>query len=293
MHYVAAREPGPPEVLALAETATPAPKPGEVLIEVAYAGVNRPDCIQRAGQLSAAARRVADHRARSRRHRRRAGRGRHRLAGRRSGLRADARAAATPSIARRRRRGACPIRTGCPRSRRRACRRTISPSGTTCSTASICRPGETVLIHGGSGGIGLAAIQLAHAIGARAITTVGSDDKAAFCKTIGADHAINYREQDFAVEVAAITGQARRRRHPRHRRRRLHREEPEMPGAGRPDGDHRVPAGQPRHRRLAPHHDEAADRHRLDLAREPGGEESRAGAARCATKSGRCSPRAS
>ncbi|HEX3137971.1 MAG TPA: alcohol dehydrogenase catalytic domain-containing protein, partial [Casimicrobiaceae bacterium] len=49
MHYVAAREPGPPEVLALAETATPAPKPGEVLIAVAYAGVNRPDCIQRAG----------------------------------------------------------------------------------------------------------------------------------------------------------------------------------------------------------------------------------------------------
>jgi NADPH2:quinone reductase len=49
MRYVAAREPGPPEVLALAETTVPAPKAGEVLIEVAYAGVNRPDCIQRAG----------------------------------------------------------------------------------------------------------------------------------------------------------------------------------------------------------------------------------------------------
>src|SRR6476659_7296669 len=49
MHYVVAREPGAPEVLALDETATPAPKPGEVLIEVDYAGVNRPDCIQRAG----------------------------------------------------------------------------------------------------------------------------------------------------------------------------------------------------------------------------------------------------
>ena len=49
MHYVIAREPGPPEVLVLSETATPAPKTGEVLIEVAYAGVNRPDCIQRAG----------------------------------------------------------------------------------------------------------------------------------------------------------------------------------------------------------------------------------------------------
>jgi putative PIG3 family NAD(P)H quinone oxidoreductase len=67
------------------------------------------------------------------------------------------------------------------------------------------KPGETVLVHGGSGGIGLAAIQLAHAIGAATITTVGSDDKAAFCKTMGADHAINYRQQDFAVEVAALT----------------------------------------------------------------------------------------
>src|SRR5437763_990333 len=49
MRYIAAREPGPPEVLVLEHTATPAPKAGEVLIEVAYAGVNRPDCIQRAG----------------------------------------------------------------------------------------------------------------------------------------------------------------------------------------------------------------------------------------------------
>src|SRR5438045_5653395 len=49
MRYVAALEPGLPDVLMLEQTATPAPKAGEVLIEVAYAGVNRPDCIQRAG----------------------------------------------------------------------------------------------------------------------------------------------------------------------------------------------------------------------------------------------------
>ena len=49
MRYVAAREPGPPDVLALANAPIPAPKHGEVLIKVAYAGVNRPDCIQRAG----------------------------------------------------------------------------------------------------------------------------------------------------------------------------------------------------------------------------------------------------
>ena len=49
MRYVVAREAGPPDVLMLDQMATPAPKSGEVLIEVAYAGVNRPDCIQRAG----------------------------------------------------------------------------------------------------------------------------------------------------------------------------------------------------------------------------------------------------
>src|SRR5438309_11391591 len=49
MRYAAAREPGPPEVLTIAETQVPAPRRGEVLIRVAYAGVNRPDCLQRAG----------------------------------------------------------------------------------------------------------------------------------------------------------------------------------------------------------------------------------------------------
>ena len=67
------------------------------------------------------------------------------------------------------------------------------------------RPAKRCSIHGGSGGIGLAAIQLAHSLRRDTITTVGSAEKAAFCKTIGADHAINYREQDFAVEVAALT----------------------------------------------------------------------------------------
>jgi NADPH:quinone reductase len=66
--------------------------------------------------------------------------------------------------------------------------------------------GEIALIHGGSGGIGLSAIQLAKRSGATVITTVGSAEKAAFCRDIGADHALNYREQDFVDEVARITG---------------------------------------------------------------------------------------
>src|SRR5262249_3070058 len=64
------------------------------------------------------------------------------------------------------------------------------------------KAGETALFHGGSSGIGLTAIQLAKRFGATVITTVGSADKAAYCLDIGADHAINYREQDFVAEVA-------------------------------------------------------------------------------------------
>ncbi len=67
------------------------------------------------------------------------------------------------------------------------------------------QPGETLLIQGGSSGIGVAAIQLAKAFGAHVIVTAGSDDKCAACLALGADHAINYREQDFAEEVARIT----------------------------------------------------------------------------------------
>jgi NADPH:quinone reductase-like Zn-dependent oxidoreductase len=67
------------------------------------------------------------------------------------------------------------------------------------------KSGETLLVHGGSSGIGLTAIQLAKAFGASVITTVGSAEKAQACRAAGADHALNYREQDFVAEVAAIT----------------------------------------------------------------------------------------
>ena len=66
--------------------------------------------------------------------------------------------------------------------------------------------GETLLVQGGSSGIGVTAIQLAKALGARVIVTAGSDEKCAACVAIGADHAINYRTQDFAAEVKRLTG---------------------------------------------------------------------------------------
>jgi putative PIG3 family NAD(P)H quinone oxidoreductase len=204
MQYVAAREPGPPEVLALAEAATPAPKPGEVLIAVAYAGVNRPDCIQRAGNypppadaspiigLEVAGTVVA-------------------LGENVSAWRlGDQVCALTPG-------GGYAEYCAAPAAWCLPYPEGLSPL----EAASLpenyftvwnnlfdrvhLKAGETVLIHGGSGGIGLAAIQLAHAFGATTITTVGSEDKAAFCRTMGADHAVNYRQQDFAAEVATIT----------------------------------------------------------------------------------------
>ena len=129
--------------------------------------------------------------------------------------------------------------------------------------------GETLLVHGGTSGIGLATIQLAKAFGATVITTAGSAEKVAFCRDIGADHAIDYRTQDFEAEVARITG-----------KRGVDvildmvggdyvAEEPQMPGARGPAGADRLPEGQPHRGRLEPHHAAPAHGHRLDASREP------------------------
>jgi len=68
------------------------------------------------------------------------------------------------------------------------------------------KQGETLLVHGGSSGIGTMAIQLAKAFGAKVIVTVGAADKAEACLKLGADSAINYKTQDFVAEVKAATG---------------------------------------------------------------------------------------
>ena len=68
------------------------------------------------------------------------------------------------------------------------------------------QPGETLLVQGGSSGIGVTAIQLAKALGSQVIVTAGSDEKCAACLALGADHAINYRTQDFSAETKRITG---------------------------------------------------------------------------------------
>ena len=205
MRFIATREPGPPEVLALAEGPVPAAKPGEVLIAVSYAGVNRPDCLQRAGSYPPPP---------------------------------DASPIIGLEVA-----GtivACGDKVSAWKVGDHVC--ALTPGGgyaEYCTTpADFCLPipqhlteleaaslpenyftvwnnvfdrgglkaGETALIHGGSSGIGLTAIQLVKRFGATAITTVGSAEKAEFCARIGADHVINYHEQDFVAEVARITG---------------------------------------------------------------------------------------
>ena len=70
---------------------------------------------------------------------------------------------------------------------------------------AMLRPGETVLVHAGAGGVGSAAIQLAKAAGARVVATAGGADKAELCRTLGADHVVDYRSEDFVDVVNDVT----------------------------------------------------------------------------------------
>jgi len=72
--------------------------------------------------------------------------------------------------------------------------------------AAALQPRETLLVHGGAGGIGTTAIQLGKAVGARVIATAGSPEKAARCRELGADEAIDYRAEDFVARVDQMTG---------------------------------------------------------------------------------------
>jgi NADPH2:quinone reductase len=67
------------------------------------------------------------------------------------------------------------------------------------------RAGESFLVHGGTSGIGTTAIQMTRAFGARVFATAGSDDKCAACERLGAEHAVNYKVQDFSAALTAIT----------------------------------------------------------------------------------------
>jgi putative PIG3 family NAD(P)H quinone oxidoreductase len=196
--------PGGPEVLKIATAPQPVPGEGEVLIKVHAAGVNRPDIAQRAGQyppppgaspilgLEVAGKIAA------------CGPGvvRWRVG--------DPVCALTPGggyaefcVAPE---GQClPIPQGLSYVEAAALPETFFTVWSNVFERGRLLEGETFLVHGGSSGIGVTAIQLARAFGARVLCTVGSERKAEVCRSLGAEAAINYRKQDFVAEVKRAT----------------------------------------------------------------------------------------
>src|SRR3954463_1992365 len=204
MTVVAISKPGGPEVLLPETRGLPAPGPGEILIKVHAAGVNRPDVAQRSGSyppppgasdlpgLEVAGEVVALGE----------GVGRHKVGDRVMSLVAgggyaqyciaqDAQAMAVPPALSINEAGALP--------------ETLMTVWHNVFERGALQAGETLLIHGGSSGIGTMAIQLAKAFGARVVVTVGSQDKANACVKLGADVAINYKTQDFVAETRKAT----------------------------------------------------------------------------------------
>jgi len=206
MTVVAISKPGGPEVLVPETRAVPVPKAGEILIKVAAAGVNRPDVAQRSGSyppppgasdlpgLEISGEVVA------------LGEGaKHQLGDKVMSLVAgggyaqyciaqDAQAMTVPPALSMQEAGAIP--------------ETLMTVWHNVFERGGLKAGETLLIHGGSSGIGTMAIQLAKAFGAKVIVTVGAQDKADACLKLGADHAINYRSEDFVDAVKKLTGGA-------------------------------------------------------------------------------------
>lgn len=207
MRCIEISAPGGPEVLVPATRAMPQPKPGEVLIQVAAAGVNRPDVVQRKGLyppppgasdipgLEIAGTVVA------------LGEGVSApalgakvcalVSG--GGYAEYATAAAVCCLP-------VPARLSLPEAA--AIPETFFTVWHNVFERGALRPGETLLVHGGSSGIGTTAIQLAKAFGAFVIATAGNAEKCEACVALGADIAINYRTHDFAEVIkTAAPGQ--------------------------------------------------------------------------------------
>ncbi|WP_342726178.1 NAD(P)H-quinone oxidoreductase [Bradyrhizobium sp. B097] len=204
MTVVAISKPGGPEVLVPETRALPVPGPGEILVKVAAAGVNRPDVAQRSGSyppppgasdlpgLEIAGEVVA------------LGEGaKHKVGDKVMSLVAgggyaqyciaqDAQAMTVPPQLTMQEAGAIP--------------ETLMTVWHNVFERGALQAGETLLIHGGSSGIGTMAIQLAKAFGAKVIVTVGSQDKADACLKLGADYAVNYKTEDFVEAVKKATG---------------------------------------------------------------------------------------
>ncbi|MDT8991164.1 NAD(P)H-quinone oxidoreductase [Curvibacter sp. APW13] len=199
---------GSPDVLRLVDRPVPEPGVGEVLIRVAASGVNRPDVLQRKGAYPAPA-------------------GASDLPGLEVAgelVDGDAAAMAQAGLVRGQRVvalvagggyaqycvapvGQClPAPAGWSDAEAASLPETVFTVWSNVFDRGRLRAGETLLIQGGSSGIGVTAIQMAKAAGATVIVTAGSQAKCDACRALGADHAINYRSQDFVAEVQRITG---------------------------------------------------------------------------------------
>jgi len=204
MTAIAIVKPGGPEVLVAQEIARPEPGQGEILIRVEAAGVNRPDTIQRMGfyapppgapdtpGLEVAGEVVAT------------GPG---VTAWKTGDRVCALVGgggyAAYCVAHESH--ALPIPKGFSAIEAAALPETFFTVWTNVFERAALKGGETLLIHGGSSGIGTTAIQLGRMFGARVFATAGSAEKCAACASLGAEAAINYREQDFVAETKALT----------------------------------------------------------------------------------------
>ncbi|HXG78152.1 MAG TPA: NAD(P)H-quinone oxidoreductase [Methyloceanibacter sp.] len=205
MTVIEAREAGGPEVLAPGTRPVPKPGPGEILIEVAGAGVNRPDVLQRQGLypppkgasdllgLEVAGTVVA----------RGPGAGRYKEGDRVCALvngGGYAEYALAPEAT------TLPIPGSLSFEEAAALPETVFTVWNNVFERGRLESGEWLLVHGGAGGIGTTAIQMAAALGARVIATVGSAAKERDCEALGAVRAINYRQEDFVEAVRETTG---------------------------------------------------------------------------------------
>lgn len=204
MTAIAIREPGGPEVLMLETRAVPEPGPGEILVRVMAAGVNRPDVMQRLGQYPPPpgapdipgleiAGVVAARGENATRH----AMGAAVCALVPGGGYAEYALAAEEN--------ALPVPAGLGMVEAAAIPETFFTVWTNVFDRARLAAGEWLLVHGGSSGIGTTAIQLAKAFGARVIATAGSDAKCKDCLELGAEAAVNYRTTDFVTVAKTVT----------------------------------------------------------------------------------------
>lgn len=205
MRAVEIAKPGGPEVLRVADAPKPSPKAQEILVKVAAAGVNRPDVLQRSGNYPV----PPD-------------------ASDLPGLEVAGEVVQAGSSAKNFKPGdkvcalvhgggyaeycvapevqALPVPKGLSLTEAASLPETFFTVWGNVYDRGRLAPGESLLVQGGTSGIGVTAIQMAAATGNRVFATAGSDEKCAACLRLGAEKAINYRTQDFAAEIKAATG---------------------------------------------------------------------------------------